>query len=237
MFTGIVEEIGKVLFVRHGAHSEVLEISAGRVLEGTKTGDSIAVNGVCLTVTALGSSSFAADVMPQTLRRSALQTLRPGSEVNLERAMASGGRFGGHIVSGHTDACGRVVSLMPEDNAVVARITVPGDIMKYIAEKGSVTLNGASLTVSGLYPDGFSVSLIPHTRKSTTLGSLKAGDPVNVEVDMLARYIERLLVFGRATAVPGQESGSVMDGLSGKAGYGGPDGGGITEEFLRENGF
>ena len=216
MFTGIVEEIGKVLSVRHGAHSEVLEISAGKVLEGTKTGDSIAVNGVCLTVTAIGSSAFSADVMPQTLRRSALQTLRPGSEVNLERAMASGGRFGGHIVSGHTDACGRVVSLMPEDNAVVARITVPGDIMKYIAEKGS---------------------LIPHTRKSTTLGSLKAGDPVNVEVDMLARYIERLLVFGRATAVPGQESGSVMDGLRGKAGYGGPDGGGITEEFLRKNGF
>ena len=125
MFTGIVEEIGKVLSVRHGAHSEVLEISAGKVLEGTKTGDSIAVNGVCLTVTALGSSAFSADVMPQTLRRSALQTLRPGSEVNLERAMASGGRFGGHIVSGHVDACAMVVSVTESGIARIISIEIP----------------------------------------------------------------------------------------------------------------
>lgn len=221
MFTGIIEEIGRVLSVRHGANSEVLEISAGKVLEGTSVGDSIAVNGVCLTVTALGTSSFSADVMPQTLRRSALQSLRPGLQVNLERAMAAGGRFGGHVVSGHTDACGRVVSLVPEDNAVVARISVPEDVMRYIAEKGSVTLNGASLTVSRLYGDGFSVSLIPHTRQSTTLGSLKAGDPVNVEVDMLARYVERLM---------DAKTGSVTE-------PGNARGGGITEDFLRENGF
>lgn len=220
MFTGIIEEIGRVLSVRHGANSEVIEISADKVLEGTSVGDSIAVNGVCLTVTALGTSSFSADVMPQTLRRSALQSLRPGLQVNLERAMAAGGRFGGHVVSGHTDACGRVVSLVPEDNAVVARISVPEDVMRYIAEKGSVTLNGASLTVSRLYVDGFSVSLIPHTRQSTTLGSLKTGDPVNVEVDMLARYVERL-----------------MDAKTGRTEPGNARRGGITEDFLRENGF
>ncbi|MBO8472223.1 MAG: riboflavin synthase [Bacteroidetes bacterium] len=221
MFTGIIEEIGRVLSVRHGANSEVLEISADKVLEGTSVGDSIAVNGVCLTVTALGTSSFSADVMPQTLRRSALQSLRPGLQVNLERAMAAGGRFGGHVVSGHTDACGRVVSLVPEDNAVVARISVPEDVMRYIAEKGSVTLNGASLTVSRLYGDGFSVSLIPHTRQSTTLGGLKAGDPVNVEVDMLARYVERLM---------DAKAGSVTEPGNARRG-------GITEDFLRENGF
>ena len=234
MFTGIIEEIGRIVSVRHGAHSAVLGISADKVLEGTAIGDSIAVNGVCLTVTALENSGFSADVMPQTLRRSALQHLRPGSPVNLERAMAAGGRFGGHIVSGHTDACGSVVSLETEDNAVVARIAVPQDILGYIAEKGSVTIDGASLTVSRLHADGFSVSLIPHTRQSTTLGLLKAGDTVNVEVDILARYIGRLLSVSDGRPVLSDGIQAVLsDGI--QATQGRPSG--ITEEFLRENGF
>lgn len=225
MFTGIIEEIGSVVSVRHGTHSEALVISADKVLEGTNIGDSIAVNGVCLTVTSIGDSVFSADVMPQTLRRSSLQRLRPGMHVNLERAMPADGRFGGHIVSGHTDACANVVSLTPEDNAVTVRLAVPRDVLRYVAEKGSVTLDGASLTVSRLYDDGFSVSLIPHTRQSTTLGRLKAGDIVNVEVDMLARYVDRLLSRGM----------TVSDGSRPWHESAGPDG--ITERFLRENGF
>ena len=215
----------------------VLDIEASKVLEGTATGDSIAVNGVCLTVTP-GSGHFTADAMPETLRRTSLGGLRPGSKVNLERAMVCGGRFGGHLVSGHVDACGRVADLVRDGIALVMRVSVPSDVLRYVTRKGSVTLDGVSLTVASvsdsdssftvsLIPhtnSSFTVSLIPHTMASTTLHLLKPGSPVNVEVDMLARYVERLLAAGDAAPASAQvDSGSA--------------GGGITEEFLKKYGF
>ena len=225
MFTGIIEEIGTVRSIRGGGSGVVLDIEASKVLEGTATGDSIAVNGVCLTV-APGSGHFTADAMPETLRRTSLGGLRPGSKVNLERAMACGGRFGGHLVSGHVDACGRVADLVRDGIALVMRVSVPSDVLRYVARKGSVTLDGVSLTVASVSDSdsSFTVSLIPHTMASTTLHLLKPGSPVNVEVDMLARYVERLLAAGDAAPASAQvDSGSA--------------GGGLTEEFLKKYGF
>ncbi len=225
MFTGIIEEIGTVRSIRGGGSGVVLDIEASKVLEGTATGDSIAVNGVCLTVTP-GSGHFTADAMPETLRRTSLGGLRPGSKVNLERAMACGGRFGGHLVSGHVDACGRVADLVRDGIALVMRVSVPSDVLRYVARKGSVTLDGVSLTVASVSDadSSFTVSLIPHTMTSTTLHLLKPGSPVNVEVDMLARYVERLLAAGDAAPASAQvDSGSA--------------GGGLTEEFLKKYGF
>ncbi len=225
MFTGIIEEIGTVRSIRGGGSGVVLDIEASKVLEGTATGDSIAVNGVCLTVTP-GSGHFTADAMPETLRRTSLGGLRPGSKVNLERAMACGGRFGGHLVSGHVDACGRVADLVRDGIALVMRVSVPSDVLRYVARKGSVTLDGVSLTVASVSDSdsSFTVSLIPHTMASTTLHLLKPGSPVNVEVDMLARYVERLLAAGDAAPASAQvDSGSA--------------GGGLTEEFLKKYGF
>ena len=181
MFTGIVEEIGTVRAIRTGKSGALLEIEASKVLEGTAVGDSIAVNGVCLTVTP-GHGSFTADAMPETLRRTSLGSLSVGSKVNLERAMLCGGRFGGQ-------------ALEKDGIALLMRVSVPGNVLKYIAEKGSVTLDGTSLTVASVWTDSFTVSLIPHTMASTTLHRLRVGSPVNVEVDMLARYVERLLHF------------------------------------------
>ncbi len=225
MFTGIIEEIGTVRSIRGGGSGVVLDIEASRVLEGTATGDSIAVNGVCLTVTP-GSGHFTADAMPETLRRTSLGSLRPGSKVNLERAMACGGRFGGHLVSGHVDACGRVAELVRDGIALVMRVSVPSDVLRYVARKGSVTLDGVSLTVASVSDSdsSFTISLIPHTMASTTLHLLKPGSPVNVEVDMLARYVERLLASGAAAPASAQVDG-------------GSAGGGITEEFLKKYGF
>ena len=225
MFTGIIEEIGTVRSICGGGSGVVLDIEASRVLEGTVTGDSIAVNGVCLTVTP-GSGHFTADAMPETLRHTSLGSLRPGSKVNLERAMACGGRFGGHLVSGHVDACGRVADLVRDGIALVMRVSVPSDVLRYVARKGSVTLDGVSLTVASVSDSdsSFTVSLIPHTMASTTLHLLKPGSPVNVEVDMLARYVERLLAAGEAAPASAQvDSGSA--------------GGGLTEEFLKKYGF
>lgn len=215
MFTGIIEETGTVLSVRGGTDGVRIDIGASRVLDGAKSGDSIAVNGVCLTV-APGAGHFTADVMPETLRRTSLRGLQLGSRVNLERAMEAGGRFGGHIVSGHVDACGRVLSLTREGIAELLRVAVPADVAKYIAVKGSVALDGVSLTVTAVDGGSLTVSLIPHTRQSTTLGDLRPGDEVNVEVDMLARYVERLL------SAPADAEGVK---------------GGLTFEFLEENGF
>ena len=225
MFTGIIEEIGTVRSIRGGGSGVVLDIEASKVLEGTATGDSIAVNGVCLTVTP-GSGHFTADAMPETLRRTSLGGLRPGSKVNLERAMVCGGRFGGHLVSGHVDACGRVAELVRDGIAMIMRVSVPSDVLRYVARKGSVTLDGVSLTVASVSDEdsSFTVSLIPHTMASTTLHLLKPGSPVNVEVDMLARYVERLLAAGDAAPASAQvDSGSA--------------GGGLTEEFLKKYGF
>lgn len=212
MFTGIVEETGTVRSIVRGRNSAVIDIAAAVVLEGTRIGDSIATSGVCLTVTSVANGHFTADVMPETLDRSSLGALKTGSKVNLERAMRADGRMGGHIVSGHVDVCGRVVSMIPDDNAVLMTVAVPEELSRFVAEKGSVTLDGVSLTVAKAGRDSFVVSLIPHTRAVTTLGLLKTGSPVNVEVDLVARYIDRLLGFrGEKTEV--KTSGITMEFL------------------------
>ena len=212
MFTGIIEETGSVARVLQGGTSGEIRIKASCVLEGTKLGDSIAVNGVCLTVTGLYDDGFTADVMPETLRRSNLGMLRSGDKVNLERAMAADGRFGGHIVSGHIDGTGEIVSLRDEENAVWVRIRAKEEILRLIVEKGSITIDGISLTVAALGKDHFEVSIIPHTGAQTTLLKKKPGDKVNLENDIIGKYVQRLL---------GKTAGS----------------GGITEDFLAEHGF
>ncbi len=193
MFTGIIEEIGTVERLRNSPMSCKLIISAYTVLEGTKIGDSIAVNGVCLTVTEMSDKGFTADVMPETLRRSSLGALKAGSRVNLERAMAANGRFGGHIVAGHIDGTGKIKAHKPEGNAVIVTISADKDILRYIIEKGSIAIDGISLTVTAVTKNDFSVSLIPHTAKETTLLSKKAGDMVNLENDIVGKYVERLM--------------------------------------------
>lgn len=189
MFTGIIEETGALQEMRSGS----LLIRASKVLEDVHLGDSIAVNGVCLTVTAFDKNSFQVDVMAETLRRSSLGSLKKGSRVNLERAMAANGRFGGHIVSGHIDDTGTVTSLKREGNAVWVTIECSSSLLRYIAEKGSITIDGISLTVAALTETGFQVSIIPHTGAETTLLEKRAGDVVNLETDLIAKYLERLM--------------------------------------------
>lgn len=213
MFTGIVEEIGTVEEILRGQHSAVLRIRAGKVLEGTKTGDSIAVNGICLTVTELYPGGFSADVMHETLNRSALARLARGSHVNLERAMQADGRFGGHIVAGHVDGVGEITHIRRDDTAVWYTVRAKPEVLRYIVEKGSVAIDGISLTVAAVTHADFSISAIPHTVKRTVLAERRAGDLVNVETDVIGKYVERLLGGARK-----QESS-------------------ITREFLIENGF
>ena len=213
MFTGIIEELGTIVAIDHNA----LCISAKKVLEGTAVGDSIAVNGVCLTVTSLAGGAFTADVMPETVRLTSLSRLRPGAKVNLERAMQPAGRLGGHIVSGHVDGCGRVDAIVRDGIADRVTISLEADLLKYIARKGSVTLDGVSLTVVAVDDRSFSVSLIPQTQSATTLGELRTGSIVNVEVDVLARYIERLLTAGSPQKEEKKSS--------------------LSLEWLQENGF
>ncbi|MDO4183217.1 MAG: riboflavin synthase [Coriobacteriia bacterium] len=200
MFTGIVEELGTVKDIRRGTHSAMLCVSATRVLEDAQVGDSIAVNGVCLTVTQLTPSQFSADVMHETLNRSSLGTLRAGSPVNLERAMAANGRFGGHIVSGHIDATGTIQRIWSDDNAVWYTVSAPAAVLRYVVEKGSVALDGISLTVAQVAQNGFSVSVIPHTQQVTNLATKQVGDRINIETDIIGKYVEKLLISG---AVPG----------------------------------
>ena len=188
MFTGIVEEVGTVKSVG----SDKLTVSSSAVLEGTRTGDSIAVNGACLTVGAMDATSFSVDVMPETLKRTNLGQLHSGSRVNLERALMVGGRVGGHLVQGHVDATGKVVSLVPEGGAVIARFAAPPEVLRYVVEKGFIAVDGVSLTVVGYDKTSFSVSLVGYTLKNTVLGSRKVGDQVNLEVDIMAKYVEKL---------------------------------------------
>lgn len=196
MFTGIIEETGNVGRLAMTGRSGRITIYAKKVLDGTGIGDSIAVNGICLTVTDLTDRSFTADVMPETVRRSSLSSLRAGSAVNLERAMAAGGRFGGHFVTGHIDGTGVITSMLREENAVRVGVRCGGELVRLICEKGSIAIDGISLTVAGVSDDGFMVSVIPHTGGETTLLQKKSGDPVNLETDILARYTDRLLSFG-----------------------------------------
>ena len=216
MFTGIIEEIGWVESVAKGAKSSRLRVKAGVVLEGTRTGDSICTSGVCLTVTKLGESFFEADVMAETMRRSNLGNLTASGRVNLERAMRFDSRFGGHFVSGHIDGTGTIQSMLKEDNAVWLTVSADDALLRYIVEKGSITIDGVSLTVAHVNQRGFKVSIIPHTGKETTLLSRKIGDTVNLECDIIGKYVEKLI-----SPVGGQSENKDM----------------ISESFLKQNGF
>lgn len=196
MFTGIIEEVGHVKSLHRGAKSFTLEVEAEKVLEGTLVGDSIATNGVCLTVTSLTGHGFTADVMPETVSRTALGELVSGSPVNLERALSLQTRLGGHIVSGHIDGTGRIADRRQDDTALWLTIECDSKLLRYIIEKGSVTLQGVSLTVARVDARSFAVSLIPHTQAATTLHQAKVGDLVNIENDIIAKYVEKLLGKG-----------------------------------------
>jgi riboflavin synthase len=193
LFTGIIEEIGTIKQIIRGDQAIVLEIEAKKVLEDAKLGDSIAVNGVCLTVTTFTSNRFTVDVMPETVRATSLQTLQAGSHVNLERAMIANGRFGGHFVSGHVDGTGTIQDKKRVSNAVYYTINVQENLSRYLMLKGSVTVDGTSLTIFGVSDNSFTISLIPHTLNETILGGKGKGDIVNIEVDMLAKYMDHLL--------------------------------------------
>ncbi|MDF2945207.1 MAG: ribE [Herbinix sp.] len=194
MFTGLIEEIGKVQSVVKSTKSARITIKASKVLDDVKLGDSISTNGVCLTVTDFSNHIFSVDVMAETMRRSNLRYLSSGDEINLERALKVGDRLGGHIVSGHIDGIGTVVGLENEDNAVWVTITAEKELLKYIILKGSIAIDGISLTVASVDDNTFKVSIIPHTKEVTTLLGKKAGDIVNLECDMLGKYIEKLLL-------------------------------------------
>lgn len=217
MFTGLVEEVGTVRSIRRGRDSAVLEIGAETVTKGLRTGDSVAVNGVCLTAVSCREDSFSADVMHETLNRSSLAQLRSGSHVNLERAMPADGRFGGHIVAGHVDGVGRILGTEKDGTAVWYRIGADQSVLRYVVEKGSVAVDGISLTVAAVTEADFSVSLIPHTARMTILGEKKAGDPVNLETDIVGKYVEKLM---KPADTGGQKGQS-----------------GITREFLEKYGF
>ncbi|MDI3339160.1 MAG: riboflavin synthase [Sphaerobacter sp.] len=193
MFSGIVEEIGTVAALGRVGADWALTVRCRAALEGTRLGDSIAVNGVCLTVAALGTDHFVANLQPVTLRRTNLGDLRPGSPVNLERAVAVGERIGGHYVQGHVDDTGRIVSQTPDGAAVVVRIAAPPEVHRYLVPRGFIAVDGASLTVVEVLPDGFTVSLVTHTQQHTTLAGKRVGERVNLEVDVIAKYVERLL--------------------------------------------
>jgi len=215
MFTGIVEEKGKVRYIQLTGESGILAVKARKVLEGTRIGDSIAVNGVCLTVTSIQPDGFTADVMAETMNRSSLGLLQPGSRVNLERAMPADGRFGGHIVAGHVDGTGTIVKIEKDETAVWYRIEAAPEVLRYIVEKGSITIDGISLTVATVSDTDFQVSIIPHTQANTVLSDRKTGDVVNLETDIIGKYVEKLL---QPQKTPEKESK-------------------ITLEFLAENGF
>lgn len=195
MFTGIVEEIGKVQNIRKNIKSSVIVIEGNKIFEDIHVGDSIAVNGVCLTVTTFNNNIFEADIMNETLNRSSLGRLKNGSYVNLERAMSANGRFGGHIVSGHIDGTGKIVKIEKDDNAIWYTISVEEKLMKYIVEKGSVAIDGISLTVAKVCTKDFSVSIIPHTVKETILSHKSVGDIVNIENDVIGKYVEKFINF------------------------------------------
>lgn len=216
MFTGIIEELGTIENIRQSGEAIVMSIRASKVLSDAQLGDSIAVNGVCLTVTSFTKNHFTVDIMPETVRHTSLQTLSQGSKVNLERAMAANGRFGGHFVSGHVDGVGKIIKKNKQDNAVYYDIEVPVSISPYLLLKGSVAVDGTSLTIFGVTEKAFTVSIIPHTLSETVIGSKGVGDIVNIECDMVGKYIEQFI-------------NRRMDTVQPKAT--------ITESFLSEHGF
>ena len=214
MFTGIVEEMGAVRRITLGARSAELEVSAGAVLDGTRVGDSMLTDGVCLTVTGLGAGTFRGDAMAETVRRTTLASLRPGMPINLERALAVGDRLGGHMVTGHIDGVGEVRAVAPEDTALVLTIAVPPAVARLTVAQGSLAVAGVSLTVVDVRKDAVRVSLIPHTAAVTTLGRLRPGDAVNLEADLIGRYVAAFLA--RAAAEPrGAHGGLTWEDLHG----------------------
>lgn len=229
MFTGIIEEVGTVKRVVSGSISGVIEICASKVLEGTKIGDSIAVNGVCLTVTSMNPNGFTADVMPETLRRTNLGKLKTGDQVDLERAMAANGRFGGHMVTGHIDGTGILLQKREEGNAVWVTIETKVSILEGIVEKGSIAIDGISLTVAKVNKESFSVSLIPHTGKETILLKKAIGTEVNLENDIVGKYVRRLLGLENAKDSLEEQSDNQASKTETKSR--------ITMDFLREHGF
>ncbi|MFD9208653.1 riboflavin synthase [Streptomyces sioyaensis] len=209
MFTGIVEELGEVVAVENLGDASRFRLRGPLVTEDAKHGDSIAVNGVCLTVVDTADGEFTADVMAETLHRSSLGALAAGSRVNLERPMALGGRLGGHLVQGHVDGTGTLVERIPGEHWEIVKIALPAALSRYVVEKGSITVDGVSLTVVDAADDFFTISLIPTTLALTTLGLKKAGDPVNLEVDVLAKYVERLLGRDSAFSAAGTDLGDL----------------------------
>jgi len=211
MFTGIIEEMGSVKALRREAGAARLSLSASKVLDGTVIGDSICVNGVCLTVVVLGANEFSADVAVETLKVTNLGDLKSGSRVNLERALQLSARIGGHLVSGHVDAVGRIREKREEGNGWRIFIDAPEAVLRYVIKKGSIAIDGISLTVADVDAKGFSVAMIPHTAKLTTLGYKSAGDSVNLESDIIGKYVERLL--------PGRTDGGVSLEMLKKSGF------------------
>ncbi|MFC1848486.1 riboflavin synthase [Chloroflexota bacterium] len=206
MFTGIVEEVGQVKALQRGR----LTIWAGEVLKRTKKGDSISVNGACLTVTDYDAKSFSVDIMPETVRRTNIGLLNTGNDVNLERSMPADGRYGGHFVQGHVDGTGKITAMVPEGEAILMEVDAPRDITRYLVEKGYIALDGISLTIVNCDEQSFTVSLVAHTLRNTTLRSKRPGDVVNLEIDIMAKYVERTKTAGKAD---------------------------ISHEFLSEHGF
>ena len=219
MFTGIVEETGVVERIKKGRNSAELTVKASYIMDDVKLGDSIAVNGVCLTVTGFDNHGFTADVMHETLNRSSLAYLKSGSRVNLERAMKADGRFGGHIVAGHVDGVGIISDITRDDNAIWYTVKAAPGVMRYIVEKGSIAIDGISLTVAKVMNDSFSISAIPHTLRETVLSDRQRGDRVNLENDVIGKYVEKLMRPANPV-VEATEKNSV-----------------ITEEFLTRYGF
>ncbi|MCM3743109.1 riboflavin synthase [Sporosarcina luteola] len=214
MFTGIVEEIGTVHAIKKGSSSMQLLIKCSHVLSDVRKGDSISVNGVCLTVSEFTTTQFAADVMPETFMATTLFTLKSGSRVNLERAMAANGRFGGHFVTGHVDGIGKITAVRPVENAIYMDIQLASEFQSHLVPKGSITVDGTSLTIFGISDQGFTLSLIPVTQADSIIGDKRAGDLVNVECDILAKYLERI-VSRKETRPSG---GLTMDALA-KSGF------------------
>lgn len=210
MFTGIIETLGTITGIRPSGAGKQLEIRSDIALAGTKIGDSIAVNGACLTAVAISGSRFAVDVSPETLTRSTLGGTNPGSRVNLERAMMLSGRLDGHLVSGHIDGTGRIRYIKDLGRVLVVGISVPETLTRYLIEKGSVAVDGISLTINTCDKEGFEVTVIPHTAKITTIGFRNPGDRVNIETDMIGKYVEKF-VRGKAPTEKGRATGSAID--------------------------
>ncbi|WP_045515678.1 riboflavin synthase [Neobacillus niacini] len=218
MFTGIIEELGAVANIQRSGESFVLTIEAKKILNDVHLGDSISVNGVCLTVTSFSSKQFTVDVMPETVKASSLRSLKRGAKVNLERAMAAGGRFGGHFVSGHIDGTGVIKSKKQVENAIYYEIEASPEILRYVIERGSIAVDGTSLTVFGVTDETFTLSLIPHTLSESIIGVKESGDIVNLECDMIGKYVGHFLMSSQNNGNKKSSSG-------------------ISARFLEENGF